>query len=140
MRPRWNIVMIALAWPAIASGAAPATGDRFGLVCSGIETLQYGTQAPQRVVHGITLSVDLAGKRYCYATCARGQTYAIVDPASSPIKLADFDAGGQVRHMLYDRAAARLTDDQKITMGPILVIRHAADTCQAGPYTQPPAG
>lgn len=138
MRGQWIAGLMLCGCPAAIAAAAPGDGDRFGQICSGIETVQYGKQAPQRAVYTIALSIDLVGKRYCYATCASDQTYPIADTAASPLVLADFETPGHKRHIVLDRGTARLTDDQRIVMGPIIVVRHASATCVAGPFREPP--
>ncbi len=139
MRARLSVFMVLAASPALLGMTAPDTATRFGQVCSGIETVKFGAQPPQRAVYTIALSIDLVARRYCYATCSRGQSYAIADAAASPVKLADIDAPGQQRHLLLDRGTAQLTDDQRMVMGPIVVVRHATATCAAGPFREPPA-
>ncbi|MDH7973359.1 hypothetical protein QH494_14310 [Sphingomonas sp. AR_OL41] len=137
MRAIWIAVSMLGCGPVAA--AAPVDGARFGQVCSGIETVQYGRQAPQRAIYTIALSINLDAKRYCYATCSRGQSYPIAAPAASPLVLADLDTPEQARHLVLDRKAARLSDDQRMVMGPVVVVRHATATCTAGPFREPPA-
>ncbi|CAN5457500.1 hypothetical protein BH10PSE14_BH10PSE14_38750 [soil metagenome] len=139
MRWKWIAGLMLCGCPAAIAAAAPGDGARFGQICSGIETVQYGKQAPQRAIYTIALSIDLAGKRYCYAACSRDQTYPIADAAASPLLLAELATPGHARRIVLDRGTARLTDDQRIVMGPIAVVRHATATCVAGPFRQPPA-
>jgi hypothetical protein len=139
MRAGLNVVLALAGTPIMLGMTTPDKGARFGQICSGIETVKFGAQPPQRAIYTIALSIDLTAKRYCYATCSRGQTYTIADSEASPVKLADFDAAGQHRHMLLDRGTARLTDDQRMVMGPMLVVRHAEATCKPAPFKEPPA-
>jgi hypothetical protein len=140
MRARWIAGSIILCCPAMMAAASPGDSAHFGQICSGTETVQIGAQPPQTMVYTIALSIDLAARRYCYATCGREQTYPIADSTSAPLKLADFDTAAQRRRTLLDRNTAQLSDDQRIVMGPIVVVRHAIATCQAGPFKEPFAG
>lgn len=122
---------------ASAVSAAPPP-DRFGETCTGSESVQVGAQAPKQAPYEITLSIDLAHKTYCYAACGRDQTYPVADPSSTPIRLADTDVPSQMRRLTLDRGTSRLTDEQRVTLGAMRVVRHASATCKPAAFQQPP--
>lgn len=119
-------------------GSPPAyAADKIGESCSGTETVQIGSQAPQTVPYAITFSADLAAKAYCYDKCGPDQTYAISDSTPALVKLADLDRGSQKRRMTFDRRSARLTDYQAFDAGLGPVVRNATATCRAAPFHEP---
>jgi hypothetical protein len=99
--------------------------------CHGTETVKIGTSEPRTVSYNLTFKADLSNKTYCYGPCRAQETYPIADAASSPLKLADLDKGGQVRHLVFDRASGKLTDYQIINAGLAVVIRNAAAICKS---------
>ena len=130
--------LIVLAFTLVSIGSTPAfASDKVSESCTGSETVQVGGQAPKTLPYSITFSADLSTKSYCYDKCGPGQTYPISDVTSEPIKLADLDAGGQTRRLIYDRNRSVLTDYQIIALGPIRVVRNASARCKAAKFQQP---
>lgn len=117
--------------------AAPPPSDRFGETCSGTETVTIGSQPPRTLPYTLAFSADLGVRRYCYDACGAGQSFAIADATTTPIRLADLDRGSQSRHLFFDRAAQTLTDDQSFDAGLGLVTRHAKASCHEAPFTAP---
>lgn len=125
------------AFALVTLGATTASGqDQFGESCNGTETIQVGTNAPQVVPYAITFSADLAAGYYCYAACTPQQTYAIKDPMSDPIKLADVREGNQDRRLTFDRRNAVLTDHQTIRLLGITT-RSAKAICRPTAFHKP---
>lgn len=110
--------------------------DRIGESCSGTETIQVGASAPKVVRYALKFSADPATGYYCYAECRPGQTYAIADRKSVPMKLADVHAGNQIRLMTFDRRTAILTDHQVIQLLGSTT-RTATATCRAAAFHEP---
>ncbi len=131
-----KIVLVAAL--AMMTGAANAA-DRFGETCRGTETVRVGDQPARTLPYALAFSADLAAGTYCTAGCGRDQSYAIADPRSQPIRLADLDRAGQIRHLTFDRASARLTDEQSFDPGLGKVVRHASATCTPAPFHAPAA-
>lgn len=127
-----TFVLVGATATALAGGS-----QRFGETCTGSETVQAAGQPPVRAAYAIALSVDLANKLYCYEACGKDQTYEVAEADASPIRLADVDTGQQVRRLSYDRRTSRLSDDQRITLGPISIVRHARATCRPAPFRPP---
>lgn len=118
-------------------GSHPAYGqDEIGETCTGTETVQIGANAPKVVPYTLTFSADLAAGYYCYAECRPGQTDAITDSHSDPIKLADLNAGSQIRLITFDRKTSVLTDYQVFTVL-ATVRRNARAACQPAPFHKP---
>ncbi len=130
-------VRIVLPAYAVLLAAAAPPAAQFGETCTGTETVSLGDEPPRTAAYALTFSADLGAARYCYDACSPGQSFAIADAASAPVKLADLDRGGQSRHILFDRAAQTLTDDQVFDAGFGLVTRHARASCQEAPFTRP---
>jgi hypothetical protein len=125
------------AFALVVLGPTSAYGqDQFGESCSGTETVQAGTSAPQVVPYAITFSADLAAGYYCYAACTPQQTYAIKDPVSDPIKLADVSGGNQDRLLTFDRRNAVLTDHQTIRLLGTTT-RNAKAICRPAAFHKP---
>ncbi|WP_067733390.1 hypothetical protein [Novosphingobium naphthalenivorans] len=116
-------------------GAAPAAPSaQFGESCSGSETVKVGTAAPKTLPYHLDFSADLALDSYSYGQCLPNQSYRIADPASHPLKLADLDRAGQVRHIAFDRAAGRITDYQIFDSPLGRIERKASGTCKPAPF------
>lgn len=98
-------------------GSTSAYGqDQIAENCSGTETIQVGENPARVVPYTLTFSADLAAGYYCYADCRPQQTYRIADRTSNPIKLANLNAGSQIRRILYYRNTSILTDYQVSTV------------------------
>ncbi len=133
------MMSIAALFPLLAQ-ATPAQPDRIGAICSGSETVRTGAGAPKRLPYRIALGMDLARRVYCYDACGRNQSYPIRAVSGTAVTLADVDGPAQSRHLTFDRATRRLTDVQRITMGPITIDRDARAQCAPAPFHAPFGG
>jgi hypothetical protein len=132
-----KLAVIPCALALLAATAAHATDD-IGEACTGTETLKIGTQPERTVPYALTFSADLTAGSYCYGKCGPDQTYPIASSASDPIKLADLDKGGQVRHITFDRRSSVLIDEQRYDAGLIgPIVRNASAVCKAAPFHEP---
>ena len=118
----------------LAGAAQTPPSPQFGESCRGSETIRIGTAPPRTVPYKLDFSADLALGAYCYGQCLPSQTYRIADPASHPLKLADRDLAGQVRHIAFDRATGRITDYQVFDSPLGRIERNAGGTCKAAPF------
>jgi len=118
--------------------AAPALAQQtFGETCTGSETVQVGSQSPKTLPYMLTFSVDLKARSYCYDVCGKDQSFPISDPESNPIKLANIDLTGTVRHLTFDPGTGKVVDYQVINAGFALVTRRASGTCKASTFNHP---
>ena len=122
---------------ALAISSPPVPSDRIAEACTGTETVQLGTHPAQTASYSMTFSADLTRKSYCYDACGKDQTYPISDAGARPIKLADLDRAGQVRHLTYDPTTATLTDYQQFDAGLGTVTRKARATCKPAAFRAP---
>ena len=121
---------------AIFGSTSTNAQDRIGESCIGTETIQVGANVPKVVPYALKFSADLAAGYYCYAKCRPEQTYAITDPKSDPIKLADVHGGNQTRLITFDRITAIFTDYQVVRLLGSTT-RTAKATCRATAFHQP---
>lgn len=129
---------VVLVLPLVLVLTGAASPDRFGEICSGSETVTVGSQPPRTLPYDLSFSADLAAGRYCYDKCGPAQSFAIANAHAAPIRLADLDDGPrQSRHLVFDRAAQALTDDQSLDAGLAIVKRHARAQCHAALFTAP---
>jgi hypothetical protein len=125
------------AFAIVIIGSTSAYGqDHIGESCSGKATIQVGTNAQRVVPYTLRFSADLASGYYCYAECKPEQTYPIKDRTSDPIKLADLNAGSQIRKMTFYLKTGVLTDYQIYTVL-ATIKRNARATCRPAVFHQP---
>jgi len=116
--------------------ASPATmpvPDRFGLRCSGMETVVVGHDPARHLAYHLSITVDLPHRNYCDGLCRPAETYILRRAASGVLMLSDVDLPQQSRHMLFDPRTMHLSDDQRIRMGGLPALhRRAQAQCQYG--------
>lgn len=122
---------------ALTLSGSPVPTDRIAEACTGTETVQLGTNPARSAPYSLTFSADLTRKSYCYDVCGKDQTYPISDAGARPIKLAELDRAGQVRHLTYDPATATLTDCQQFDAGLGTMRRKARATCKPATFHAP---
>jgi hypothetical protein len=122
---------------ALAITEASVPSGTIAEACSGTETVQIGAQPAKTVPYSLTFSADLKGGSYCYDACGKDQTYPIADPGARPIKLADLDRAGQVRHLTFDPATSTLMDYQVFDAGLGKVTRQALGSCKPAAFHAP---
>lgn len=110
--------------------------DQLAESCDGTERIQFGANTQKNAPYTLSFSVDLATGYYCYSECKPEQTYRIKDRASNPIKLADLNAGSQIRQITFDRKTAVLTDHQVFTVF-ATIRRDAKATCRPAIFHKP---
>lgn len=128
-----SLALIAL----LAIANAPVPSERIAEACAGTETVQIGAQPAKTLPYTLTFSADLKRGSYCYDACGKDQTYPIADAKAQPIKLADLDRGGQVRHLTFDPATATLNDFQTFDVGLGKVTRQALGVCKPATFHAP---
>ena len=133
MAARISLALIAL----LAIANAPVPSERIAEACTGTETVQIGAQPAKTLPYTLTFSSDLKRGSYCYDACGRDQTYPIADAKAQPIKLADLDGAGQIRHLTFDPATSTLTDFQIFDAGLGKVTRRALGVCKPATFRAP---
>lgn len=132
-----NMKYAVVAFAIVIIGSTSAYGqDHIGEICSGKETIQVGTNAQRILPYTLSFSADLGSGYYCYAECKPEQTYPIKDRTSDPIKLADLNAGSQIRRTTFDLKTGVLIDYQIYTVLDTIK-RNSRATCRPAAFHQP---